>query len=64
MAPQTTIPTQTAEMPFEDFCRRTFDPKKQFSKPEVLKGCWGFSVPTQMSIFARSISTVLKRKRS
>ncbi len=38
MAPQTTIPTQTAEMPFEDFCRRTFDPKKQFSKPEVLKG--------------------------
>ncbi len=38
MATQTTVTTQTAQVPFEDFCRTTFDPKKQFSKPEVLKG--------------------------
>jgi len=34
MATQTTTKPQS----FEEYCRTTFDPKKEFSKPEVLKG--------------------------
>ena len=32
-----TAPTATKQS-FEEFCRTTFDPKKEFSKPEALKG--------------------------
>src|SRR3974377_214218 len=32
-----TQPTTQAQS-FEDFCRQSFDPKKEFGKPEVMKG--------------------------
>src|ERR1039458_7406212 len=30
--------TQPKKQSFEEFCREAFNPKKEFSKPEVLKG--------------------------
>ena len=29
---------KTQRQSFEEYCRETFNPKKEFAKPEVLKG--------------------------
>jgi crotonobetainyl-CoA:carnitine CoA-transferase CaiB-like acyl-CoA transferase len=37
MATDTAV-SQTPQISFEEFCRKTFDPKGEFAKPEALKG--------------------------